>query len=72
LKVIVAGRTQSAIEAVAQDIRRTGAVAVPVLADATSASDIAGLFDIAENDLDLAIYNAANNTPRNSCGACPR
>jgi NAD(P)-dependent dehydrogenase (short-subunit alcohol dehydrogenase family) len=63
LKVIVAGRTQSAIEAVAQDIGETGGQAVPVVADATSEGDIAGLFDIAGSDLDLAIYNAGNNTP---------
>ena len=63
LKVIVAGRTQSAIETVAEDIRRTGGQAVPVVADATRERDIAGLFDSAGNDLDLAIYNAGNNTP---------
>ena len=63
LKVIVAGRTQSALETVAEDIRRTGGQAVPVVADATSERDIAGLFDSAGNDLDLAIYNAGNNTP---------
>src|SRR6516165_3367288 len=63
LKVIVAGRTQSTVETVAEDIRRTGGQAVPVVADATSERDIAGLFDSAGNDLDLAIYNAGNNTP---------
>ena len=63
LKVIVAGRTQSALETVAEDIKRTGGQAVPVVADATSERDIAGLFDSAGNDLDLAIYNAGNNTP---------
>jgi NAD(P)-dependent dehydrogenase (short-subunit alcohol dehydrogenase family) len=62
-KVIVAGRTQSAIEAVAEDITRTGGKAVAVVADATSESDIAGLFDSAGSELDLAIYNAGNNTP---------
>jgi NAD(P)-dependent dehydrogenase (short-subunit alcohol dehydrogenase family) len=63
MKVIVAGRTQSAVEAVAEDITRTGGQAVPIVADATSASDIAGLFDAAGSELDLAIYNAGNNTP---------
>jgi NAD(P)-dependent dehydrogenase (short-subunit alcohol dehydrogenase family) len=63
LKVIVAGRTQSAIEAVAEDITRTGGKAVAVVADATSESDIARLFDSAGSELDLAIYNAGNNTP---------
>src|SRR5262245_2086528 len=63
LKVIVAGRTQSAIEAVAEDITRTGGSAVPVVADATSEDDIVRLFDAAGSELDLAIYNAGNNTP---------
>ena len=63
LRVIVAGRTQSAIEAVVEDIARAGGQAVPVVADATSESDIGRLFDSAGHDLHLAIYNAGNNTP---------
>ena len=63
LKVIVAGRTPSALQAVAGDIERAGGVAVPLVADATRESDIAALFDAAGEDLDLAIYNAGNNTP---------
>ena len=63
LKVIVAGRTRSAIDTVAADITRGGAQAVPIVADATSESDIGKLFDTAGTDLDLAIYNAGNNAP---------
>jgi NAD(P)-dependent dehydrogenase (short-subunit alcohol dehydrogenase family) len=63
LQVIVAGRTKSAIEAVAEDIARAGGKGIPVVADATSESDIGKLFDSASNELDLAIYNAGNNTP---------
>ena len=63
LKVIVAGRTGSAIEAVANDIVSTGGEAIPVVADATSAAEIVALFNAAGPDLDLAIYNAGNNTP---------
>jgi NAD(P)-dependent dehydrogenase (short-subunit alcohol dehydrogenase family) len=63
LKVIVAGRTQAAIEAVTADIARAGGQAVSIVADATSESDIGKLFDAAGTDLDLAIYNAGNNTP---------
>src|SRR5580704_14608377 len=63
LKVIVAGRTLASVEAVAQEIGRNGGQAVPVVADATSEGDIAKLFDVAGDDLDLAIYNAGNNTP---------
>jgi NAD(P)-dependent dehydrogenase (short-subunit alcohol dehydrogenase family) len=63
LKVIVAGRTLSALEAVAIDIERSGGQAVPLVADATKESDIVALFDAAGEELDLAIYNAGNNTP---------
>jgi NAD(P)-dependent dehydrogenase (short-subunit alcohol dehydrogenase family) len=63
LKVIVAGRTRAAIDAIAGDIAQAGGHAVPVVADATSESDIVELFDAAGDELDLAIYNAGNNTP---------
>jgi NAD(P)-dependent dehydrogenase (short-subunit alcohol dehydrogenase family) len=63
LKVIVVGRTLSALEAVAIDIEKSGGQAVPLIADATKESDIVALFDAAGEELDLAIYNAGNNTP---------
>jgi NAD(P)-dependent dehydrogenase (short-subunit alcohol dehydrogenase family) len=63
LKVIVAGRTKSAIEAVAGNIASAGGEAIPVVADATKETDIVALFDRAGAELDLAIYNAGNNTP---------
>lgn len=63
LKVIVAGRTLSALQAVAGDLIKAGGAAVPIVADATSESDVVALFDAAGEDLDLAIYNAGNNTP---------
>lgn len=63
LKVIVAGRTKSAIEAVARNIASAGGQAVPFVADATKEGDIVALFDCAGAELDLAIYNAGNNTP---------
>jgi NAD(P)-dependent dehydrogenase (short-subunit alcohol dehydrogenase family) len=63
LKVIVAGRTQPALQAVVDDIAKAGGVAIPVVADATKESDITALFDAAGESLDLAIYNAGNNTP---------
>jgi NAD(P)-dependent dehydrogenase (short-subunit alcohol dehydrogenase family) len=63
LQVIVAGRTKSSVEAVAEDVAREGGKAIPVVADATSESDIAALFDLAGDEVDLAIYNAGNNMP---------
>lgn len=63
LKVIVAGRTLSALEVVANDIEKAGGMALPAVADATSEADIVNLFNAAGDELDLAIYNAGNNTP---------
>src|SRR5882757_10635917 len=63
LKVIVAGRTKAAIEAVAQDIVHSGGQAEAMVADATNENDMRDLFDLAGDDLHLAIYNAGNNTP---------
>jgi NAD(P)-dependent dehydrogenase (short-subunit alcohol dehydrogenase family) len=63
LKVVIAGRTKSAIEAVASDITASGGEATPVVADATSETDIVSMFNVAGSGLDLAIYNAGNNTP---------
>jgi NAD(P)-dependent dehydrogenase (short-subunit alcohol dehydrogenase family) len=51
------------LQAVADDIIKAGGAAVPIVADATSESEIVALFDAAGEDLDLAIYNAGNNTP---------
>jgi NAD(P)-dependent dehydrogenase (short-subunit alcohol dehydrogenase family) len=63
LRVVVAGRTKSAVEAVARDIASSGGQAIAVAADATNEADIVRLFDCAGATLDLAIYNAGNNTP---------
>lgn len=63
LHVIVAGRTSSAIEAIAGEIASAGGKATAVVADATDEADIVALFDRAGPELDLAIYNAGNNTP---------
>ena len=62
-KMIVAGRTKAAVEAVARDIISSGGNAVPVVADATKEAEITALFNYAGPDLNLAIYNAGNNTP---------
>jgi NAD(P)-dependent dehydrogenase (short-subunit alcohol dehydrogenase family) len=63
LEVIVSGRTQSALDAVARDIKAAGGSATAVVADATSEKDVTALFDRAGDDLAVAIYNAGNNTP---------
>lgn len=62
LHVIVAGRTQTKIDAVAESIRRAGGQATAVVADATDEQQVVSLFDQAGADIDLAIYNAGNNT----------
>jgi NAD(P)-dependent dehydrogenase (short-subunit alcohol dehydrogenase family) len=63
LNVLVAGRTEAALDAVVADIVAAGGRAVSVVADATSEADIVALFDQAGSELELAIYNAGNNTP---------
>jgi NAD(P)-dependent dehydrogenase (short-subunit alcohol dehydrogenase family) len=63
LKVIVAGRTGEHLEAVVAAIREAGGEATSVVADATREQDVRGLFELAGTDLDLAVYNAGNNTP---------
>jgi NAD(P)-dependent dehydrogenase (short-subunit alcohol dehydrogenase family) len=45
------------------DIKSAGGQATAVVADATKENDVVELFDQAGRDLDLAIYNAGNNTP---------
>jgi NAD(P)-dependent dehydrogenase (short-subunit alcohol dehydrogenase family) len=63
LNVLVAGRTKPALDAVVADIVAAGGRATAVVADATVEADIVALFDKAGADLELAIYNAGNNTP---------
>jgi NAD(P)-dependent dehydrogenase (short-subunit alcohol dehydrogenase family) len=63
LHVLVAGRSKEKLDAVASAIQQDGGSAAPVVADATSESDTRALFDAAGDSLDLAIYNAGNNTP---------
>ena len=63
LHVLVAGRTSASVKKVAEDIRSTGGSATAVVADATSEDDVHDLFDQAGEEVDLAIYNAGNNTP---------
>lgn len=62
LHVLVAGRTKAALDAVVGDITAAGGKATAVVADATSEADTIALFDKAGADLELAIYNAGNNT----------
>ena len=63
LEVLAAGRTRASLDAVVADIGASGGKAKAVVADATSEADIAALFDAAGPDLELAVYNAGNNTP---------
>jgi NAD(P)-dependent dehydrogenase (short-subunit alcohol dehydrogenase family) len=63
LHVLVAGRTRGKLDAVVEAIRSDGGSAEAVVADATSEADTLALFDRAGADLDLAVYNAGNNTP---------
>lgn len=61
--VLVAGRTGGNLDKIVEGIRASGGSAEAVVADATSESEIQSLFAQAGDELDLAIYNAGNNTP---------
>ncbi len=63
LHVLVAGRTRESLDAIVDGIRSDGGSAEAAVADATGESDVRKLFERAGDDLDLAIYNAGNNTP---------
>jgi NAD(P)-dependent dehydrogenase (short-subunit alcohol dehydrogenase family) len=63
LHVVVAGRTQEKLDTIVRGIESTGGSAEAVVADATSEEQVQALFDHAGESLDLAIYNAGNNTP---------
>src|SRR5437773_12198604 len=63
LHVIVAGRTKAALDAVVASITSAGGHASAVVADASREADIVALFDRAGPEVELAIYNAGNNTP---------
>ena len=63
LHVLAAGRTESKLQAVVDAIKAAGGSSQAVVADATSEADTERLFDLAGDDLALAIYNTGNNTP---------
>jgi NAD(P)-dependent dehydrogenase (short-subunit alcohol dehydrogenase family) len=63
LHVVAAGRTSASLDAVVADIQGSGGEASSFVTDATRNADVAALFSHAGPDVDLAIYNAGNNTP---------
>ena len=66
LHVFVAGRTAQSLDLVVRRIRSAGGVATAIVADTTRESDVLSLYDqvcAAEGSLDVAVYNAGNNTP---------
>lgn len=63
LETFVVGRTQEKLDIVADAIRTAGGQATAVVADATEEEQIVSLFDRVGDDLEVAIYNAGNNTP---------
>ena len=61
--VLVSGRTRQSLDAVVAEIESAGGSASAHVADATHEQEVEALFDAAGPELDLAIYNAGNNTP---------
>jgi NAD(P)-dependent dehydrogenase (short-subunit alcohol dehydrogenase family) len=66
MHVFLAGRTQARLDARAASLRARGLAATAVPTDTTDEAAVGALFDRVEaapGALDLAIYNAGNNTP---------
>lgn len=63
LHVLVAGRTQSKIDVIADKIKSAGGSAAAVAVDVTQEADVEKLFAAVNGQLEVAIYNAGNNTP---------
>jgi NAD(P)-dependent dehydrogenase (short-subunit alcohol dehydrogenase family) len=63
LDVLVAGRTLEHLERVVRAIRADGGSARAMVADATDETAVRALFDTVDGEVDLAVYNAGNNTP---------
>lgn len=64
LHVYIAGRTMATLEEVAGQIREEGGQVTPIATDARDPASIDALFaNVADEDLELAIYNVGNNTP---------
>ena len=67
LHVFVAGRTQADLDRVAASITTNHGKATAIVTDATDEAAVIALFDCAQaapgGPLDVAIYNAGNNTP---------
>ena len=67
LKVYLAGRTQKKLDFVVDEIKKNGGEASAVVCDATDEDQVIELFNLAGGNIDLAIYNAGNNTPGRIC-----
>jgi len=67
LQVFIAGRTRADLDRVARSITTNGGKATAVVTDATDEAAMTALFDQVHaapgGPIDLAIYNAGNNTP---------
>ncbi|MGB7184317.1 MAG: SDR family NAD(P)-dependent oxidoreductase [Burkholderiaceae bacterium] len=61
--VFVAGRTAETLEKTVAAIKQAGGNAEAMVTDATQESQVVDLFKAAGPDLEVAIYNAGNNTP---------
>ncbi len=67
LHVYLAGRTKEKVDNIAATIRKNNGHATAIVCDATDEKQVIQLFDKAGSDIDLAIYNAGNNTPGRIC-----
>lgn len=61
--VLVAGRTQEKLDVIVDRVKSNGHQATAVVCDATAEASVQALFEQAGDSLQVAIYNAGNNTP---------
>jgi len=64
LSLVIAGRSAGKLDRVADSISRRGGAVLPIVADATSESDLRRLFETAthgQKALDIAVYNVDTN-----------
>lgn len=74
LRVVIAGRTEERLQAIAGDINRAGGTVLTSVSDATREEDVVVLFDKAdsEGDVELVVYNVGNNIAASALDTTPQ
>ena len=74
LRVIIAGRTEKRLHAIADDIRRAGGMVLTDVSDATREENVVALFNKADadGDVELVVYNVGNNVAASALDTTPQ